>query len=92
VDASKENEDIIEKAKDDELPSEMKGMSVPQRQEYVKEKAEERAKIQSEIQSLNKKRQEYIATNTPKEEANTMLDAAMIKAVRERAKEKNLNF
>jgi von Willebrand factor type A domain len=92
VDASKENEEIVAKAKDDELPKEMKGMSVPQRQEYVKEKAEERAKIQSEIQVLSKKRQEYIATNTPKEEAGTMLDAAMIKAIKEKAKEKNLNF
>jgi len=92
VDASKENEDIIEKAKDDELPKEMKGMSVPQRQQYVKQKADERAKIQSEIQSLSKKRQEYIATNTPKEEGDASLDAAMIKAVREKAKQKDLNF
>jgi len=92
VDASKENEDIIEKADDDELPKEMKGMSVPQRQQYVKQKADERAKIQSEIQSLSKKRQEYIATNTPKEEGDASLDAAMIKAVREKAKQKDLNF
>jgi len=92
VDASKENVEIIAKAKDDELPQEMKGMSVPQRETYVKQKAEERAKIQSEIQSLNKKRQEYIAANTPKEESDTMLDAAMIKAVKEKAKQKNLNF
>ena len=92
VDASKENEDIIEKANDDELPKEMKGMSVPQRQLYVKQKADERSKIQSEIQSLNKKRQEYIATNTPKDEVDGSLDAAMIKAVREKAKQKDLNF
>ncbi len=92
MDASKENEEIIARAKDDELPQEMKGMSVPQRETYVKQKAEERAKIQSEIQSLNKKRQEYIAANTPKEESETMLDAAMIKAVKEKAKQKNLNF
>jgi von Willebrand factor type A domain len=92
VDAAKENEEIIARAKDDELPQEMKGMSVPQRETYVKQKAEERAKIQSEIQSLNKKRQEYIAANTPREESDTMLDAAMIKAVKEKAKQKNLNF
>jgi len=92
VDAAKENEEIIAKAKDDELPQEMKGMSVPQRETYVKQKAEERAKIQSEIQSLNKTRQEYIAANTHKEESDTMLDAAMIKAVKEKAKQKNLNF
>lgn len=92
VDASKENEDIIIKAKEEELPKEMKGMSVPQRQAYVKVKAEERATIQNEIQSLNKKRQEYLVANTPKEESDTMLDAAMIKAVKEKAKLKNLSF
>ncbi len=92
VDASKENEEIVAKAKDEELPKEMKGMSVPQRQAYVKEKADERTKIQSEIQTLNKKRQDYLATNTPKEASDTMLDAAMIKAIKEKAKDKNLNF
>jgi len=92
VDAAKENEEIIARAKEDELPQEMKGMSVPQRETYVKQKAEERAKIQSEIQTLNKKRQEYIVANTPREESETMLDAAMIKAVKEKAKQKNLNF
>jgi len=92
VDASKENEEIVAKAKDDELPKEMKGMSVPQRQQYVKEKAEERAAIQSEIQSLNKKRQEYIHSHTPKEESDTSLDAAMIKAIKEMAAQKSLHF
>ena len=92
VDAAKENEEIIAKAKDDELPKEMKGMSVPQRQTYVKQKADERRKIQEELQVLNKKRHEYIAANTPKEVSDTMLDAAMIKAVKEKAKEKNLSF
>ena len=92
VDAAKENEEIIAKAKDDELPKEMKGMSVPQRQTYVKEKAEERVSIQNEIQSLNKKRQEYLVSNTPKEVSDTMLDAAMIKAIKEKAKGKNLSF
>jgi hypothetical protein len=92
VDASKENEKVIAEAKEDELPQEMKGMSVPQRQEYVKQKSEERAKIQAEIQSLNKKRLEYIQANTPKDNTDTMLDAAMIKAVKEQAKGKNLNF
>ena len=36
VDASKENEEIVAKAKDEELPKEMKGMSVPQRQAVCK--------------------------------------------------------
>lgn len=91
VDASKENEQAISKAKDDELPQEMKGMSVDQRKAYVKEKSEERAKIQKEIQSVNKQRQEYIVKNTPKEQEN-MLDAAMINSIKSKAKTKNLTW
>lgn len=92
VDAEKEDAKVIEKAKDDELPREMKGMTVDQRKAYVKGKATERAKIQSEIQTVNKQRQEYIAKNTPKEEKDKMLDAAMINAVKSKAKTKNLTW
>jgi hypothetical protein len=91
VDASKDNEQVILKAKDDELPQEMKGMSADQRKAYVKEKSQERAKIQTEIQTVNKQRQEYIVKNTPKEQEN-MLDAAMINAIKSKAKTKNLTW
>jgi hypothetical protein len=91
VDASKENEQAIAKAKDDELPQEMKGMTVDQRKAYVKGKSEERAKVQAEIQSVNKQRQEYIVKNTPKEQEN-MLDAVMINSIKSKAKTKNLTW
>jgi hypothetical protein len=92
VDASKEDEQAIVKAEEKYLPSEMKGMNGDQRKAYVKQKATEREKIQQEIQTLNKKRQEYIVQNTPKELADNMLDAAMLKAIREKARVKNLSF
>jgi hypothetical protein len=90
VDAAKDDQKVIEKTKTEELPQEMKGMTIEQRKAYVKAKAEERQKIQNEIQSLNQKRQEYIATNTPKESQNATLDAALLKAIKEQAKTKNL--
>lgn len=89
VDASKDDAQAIIKAKEDELPQEMKGMTADQRKAYVKGKSEERAKIQAEIQTVNKQRQEYIVKNTPKEQEN-MLDAAMINAIKSKAKTKNL--
>lgn len=91
VDASKENEETIGKAKDSELPQEMKDMTVEQRKAYVKNKSDERAKIQTEIQTINKQRQEYIAKNTPKEQ-ESMLDAAMINSIKSKAKTKNLKW
>jgi hypothetical protein len=90
VDAAKEDESVIASAPAAQLPAEMQGMSAAQRKDYVNKKANERSKIQQEIQELNKKRQAYIASNTPKNSEEAMLDAAMIKAIREKAKGKSL--
>lgn len=90
VDAAKEDETVIADTKASELPGEMRGMSDEQRRAYVKEKSEERKKIQNEIQELSKKRQEYIASHTSQEQKDSMLDAAMIKAIKEKGRSKNL--
>jgi len=70
----------------------MKGMTVDQRKVYIKQKSEERKTIQLEIQSLNKKRLEYIASHTPQGNKEAMLDAAMINAIKQQAKTKNLTW
>lgn len=90
VDASREDEKVITETKAEDLPSEMKGMSAEQRKTFVKQKSEERRKIQRKIQELNKKRQEYIAAHTPQESKDAMLDAAMIKSIKEKARTKRL--
>lgn len=91
VDAAKEDESVIASAPAAQLPKEMQGMSAAQRKAYVDQKAGERKKIQDEIQELNKSRQAYIAAHTPKTD-DAMLDAAMINAIRGKAKEKNLQW
>lgn len=90
VDAAKEDERIIAAIPPAELPAEMQPLSVQERKDYVAQKANERKRIQSEIQDLNKKRQSYIASHRQEEDEGNMLDGAMIKAIREIAKGKNL--
>ena len=92
VDAAEENEKVITETDDKYLPQEMKGMSPVQRKDYVSQKTEERKAIQQEIQTLNKKRVDYISANTPKESEQSMLDAAMIKAIKEQARLKKLEW
>lgn len=92
VDAAKENDEVISKTEEEYLPQEMKGLSMEKRKEYVATKAQERRNIQNEILSFNKKRMEYIAANAPKENQDTMLDAAMIRAIKEQAKTKNFKW
>jgi hypothetical protein len=92
VDAAKDDEKIISEARRDDLPEAMKSMTVEQRKEYVNKKSAERRQIQSEIQTLNKKRQDHIAANTPQTAKDSMLDAAMIKAIKQQAKTKDLRW
>lgn len=92
VDASKDDAKVIAEAKEEELPNEMKGMNAAQRTAYVTKKSEERKSIQKEIQELSVKRQKHIDENTSKEEKDAMLDAAMLKSIKEKGKTKNLNW
>jgi len=92
VDAAKDSDKAIAEADEETLPAEMKGMNTQQRKNYVDAKAKERAAIQTEIQTLNKKRQEYITANTPKDSEEGSLDAAMLRAIRAQAKMKNLKW
>lgn len=92
VDASKSSDKVIVEAEEESLPQEMKGMTVEKRKAYVAQKSQERMAIQNEIQLLNKKRLEYIQTNTPKESVDKSLDGAMMRSIKVQAKSKNLNW
>jgi hypothetical protein len=92
VDAAKDNEKVIAEIKSDDLPTEMRTMSMEQRKAYIKQKSEERTKIQAGIQSLNKKRQEFIFNKTPQSSKDKMLDASMMKAIKEQGSAKNLKW
>ena len=92
VDAAKDNDKVITETKTDDLPTEMRTMSIEQRKVYIGQKSEERTNIQAGIQSLNKKRQEYIYKNTSQSSKDKMLDASMMKAIKEQGKAKNLKW
>jgi len=92
VDAAKDNEKIIAETKSDDLPTVMRTMSIEQRKVYIKKKSDERTKIQAEIQSLNTQRLEYISNNTPQSVKDKMLDASMMKAIKEQGRAKNLKW
>ncbi len=92
VDAAKDNEKVITEIKSDDLPTEMRTMSMEQRKVYIKQKSAERTKIQVEIQSLNAQRLEYISKNTPQSIKDKMLDASMMKAIKQQGSAKNLKW
>ena len=92
VDAAKDNEKVITETRSDDLPTEMRTMSIERRKVYIRQKSEERTNIRAGIQSLNKKRREYIYKNTSQSSKDKMLDASMMKAIKEQGKAKNLKW
>ncbi len=92
VDAAKEKNFKLEAVKADDLPVEMQRMNTEERKAYVTGKTGERAKIQSEIAELGKKRLTYVATQEKEQGNVSTLDTAVSKAIRSQAEKKNIQF
>ncbi|WP_298498326.1 VWA domain-containing protein [uncultured Algibacter sp.] len=90
VDALEQEEDVLNKIKDQELPEELKGKTKLEIKTYVLNKSKEREAIQNEIKILNAKRKSYIA-NQKSEKANN-LENAMTNAIKEQAKKKKYTW
>jgi hypothetical protein len=92
VDAKKDGSVKIEELKDEDLPDEMKKMTVQERKAYVDKMEKERAQIQVKINKLNDDRIKYVAQKLLENKNDNTLDAVMIKTIREQAKHKNYSF
>ncbi len=92
VDAEKEKDFDYSKVDKKTLPNELQNKSDAELKAYVKKQSEERAKIQKEIQELNKKRTKYIADKKKETSGEETLDSAMIKAIKKQAKKKNYTW
>jgi hypothetical protein len=92
VDAEKEGKVKVEELEEHQLPEEMKKMNKEERKKYIETKRKEREKIQKKINQLRKKRDKYVAAKRKEVAGENTLDAVVIKAVREQAKQKNYKF
>jgi hypothetical protein len=92
VDAKKEGKIKVEDLKDEELPKEMQKMSIAERKDYLDKMGKEREGIQQKINKLNDERSKYVAQKMLENKNDNTLDAVMLKAIREQAKQKNYSF
>jgi len=93
VDAVSSNKVKLEEVKEEDLPEKMQKMSKEERKTYIEAQAKQRVKIQQRIQELNKQRKKYVAEEMKKRQLQGYtLGSAVIKAVRDQAKEKNFTF
>lgn len=75
----------------EDLPSELRGKSNTEIENYIDTKKAERKRIQEEIQEANKKREAFIAKN--QKEGNTgELENAMLNAIKKQAEKKNYTW
>jgi hypothetical protein len=94
VDAVEDGKVKLDKLEANNLPDEMKTMSVQHRSQYVAEKSKERKKLKQEIAKLSKSRDAYVGAQKKKADtdaANTMNDALTV-AIREQGEKAGFTF
>ncbi len=94
VDALREKKVKLEDVKADDLPEEMKKMSLDERKAHLGKMEKERTEMQAKIKDLGAKREAYEAAERRKlsEKGEASLDQVILKAVRSQAKGKKYEF
>lgn len=84
----------ITKIADDELPEQMKKMTMDERKAFIANKIAERKRIQDEIAEVNGKRTKYLAEEMKKtaNNAEKQLDTALRAIIREQAATKGIDI
>ena len=85
VDAVNNKKVDLDSVKASELPPALQKLTPDQRRAVVKEKTEERARIQTRLQDLEKDRKAYLAQVRRAEAAPDTLDAVMMQGLRDQA-------
>lgn len=83
VDALDEEAVALESLSDEALPAELQGLSLAEKESYIRETQAKREAIQAEIQAFTDLREAYLRDNPPAIETKDTLDYAMIQALRE---------
>jgi hypothetical protein len=89
VDAKKVGQVKLEEMKDEELPLEMKGMTIKERNAYVATWQSKRETLQKKIARLHNERELFVADKLKTQPTANTLDNAIIQALRQQAAKKN---
>jgi hypothetical protein len=85
VDAVKNRQVELKAMKTTDLPPSLQGLTLEERRAVVEAKAQERARIQSRLQELEKERKAYLAQIRRAEAAPETLDTVMMQGLRDQA-------
>ncbi|SHI81340.1 vWA domain-containing protein [Aquimarina spongiae] len=90
IDAAEDEEFEIDKIAEEQLPIELQDKSTAELKKHIAKKSAKRKEIQQKIQELNKKRVEYIKTNSKKND--TSLETALLNAIKSQGKKKSFSW
>jgi len=90
VDALKEKKVDLAKIKKEDLPKEMREMTLEQKKAYIKKKSVERKKVMDEMAKLSKERRAYVVQKRKElgEKGKSTFDTAMEKTLKEQLAKK----
>ncbi len=92
VDRAKDKAFDISKLKDEELPEEMRKLSVDERKAFIAKKTADRETLQKELGALATAREKFVAGKRKETGKDDTLAVAVTKAVREQASKKGVVF
>jgi hypothetical protein len=92
VDRAREKDFDISKVKTEELPEELRKLSIEGRKEFIARKTAEREALQKELQELTATRGKFVAEKMKETSKDSTLGAAVTDAVREQASKKGVVF
>ncbi|MDQ3624807.1 MAG: VWA domain-containing protein [Verrucomicrobiota bacterium] len=92
VDAATEKNFDLGQVKEEELPEELRKLSLEDRRRFLESKRQERTTLQEQIQKLSADREKFIAAARKEQSAGSTLDQAVTTAIREQAHKKAFQF
>ena len=82
----------MEEISTSDLPNEMQSMTEEERLKYLGQKSKQRKELSDEIQTLNKKRDTYVAEQQRSESNESMLDKAILTSLKSQAKSRDFQI
>lgn len=92
LDAIKDGKLDLSKAKEEQLPEEIRAVPADKRAEFIAAKQKERVELQDQLRKLSDERDKFVATQMKDQQGGQRLDQAVSSAVREQASKKAFVF
>ena len=92
VDASEDKAFELAEIDEKQLPAELQGKTLAEKESFIAEKAQEREQLKNEINELNSKRELYVQERMAESGEEEMLDKVMVKVIKAQAEAKKFEF